>query len=731
MSPARLSVLVVFAVVVAFQLPIFDRWFSHMDEGHVLLFADLVAQGGELYRDATLYPLPGAFYGLAQAFELFGPSIRVSRWIVLLEFALFVAGVFVWTRRTGGTRLAGVAVFGLLVYRIWAFPHWQVYSYSTTSLLLILGAVLCQLRWSDGNGDRWLVAAGLLFGLSVYCKQDYGAAALLVMTTLVVVDARARGVGAAKPALLFVGSGAVVGAAVGLYFLAHGILGDLLQQTVFNHVRGIGSFEYTTYPRLLPLFAQDPELRTQSGLFAFFPGIVTTIDLETLRQDPLFRETIVYDVALKLFYWGTYPFAAFALFRAWRTRAAVMDPATRTAWLAEAMLAGFTAAFVLLLTVNRPQDFLHVAVLVWPLFVLLPLWLRDGVRARRGLGLAACAVLALLAMPLLFYSARGYWLVRTQNSESVPGPRAGIRARPADARVLQASVDYLVENSVPGETVAVMPYFPIAHFLADRAGPDRSGYIVWPFPEFEDRDERIIRSIEEQGTRVGLYNFTQFATFPTMDVFAPKLFGHLVDHFHTEAVFSFDKSGYRLAALRRSERPETPSPLLDQGWDGATLQVVSDEAPPRAIDPRERDAWVAREAWPFRRALALRPVSGGARTLFRLPLRPAEGDRLETAVGLHPEMWFALPAFETHFEVAIVEAGEATVLFERTLAPHDELGDRGWFEVDLPLDAWAGRAVWLELSVAVDHPSGESLRVGGFAEPRIAPLVRPEGRVAD
>ena len=61
--------LLVAAVTFAFQLPFFDRWFSVMDEGHMLQFSDIVANGGLLYRDATSYPLPGSFYLLALAFR--------------------------------------------------------------------------------------------------------------------------------------------------------------------------------------------------------------------------------------------------------------------------------------------------------------------------------------------------------------------------------------------------------------------------------------------------------------------------------------------------------------------------------------------------------------------------------------------------------------------------------------------------------------------------------------
>src|SRR3990172_10065493 len=106
-----------FLVAFAFQLPFFDRWFSFMDEGHLLLYADLIANGGELYRDATVYPLPGAFWLLAAAFRIFGASNLVARWILVVEFALFVALLFALFRRMAGGPLAWFAVGGMLLSR--------------------------------------------------------------------------------------------------------------------------------------------------------------------------------------------------------------------------------------------------------------------------------------------------------------------------------------------------------------------------------------------------------------------------------------------------------------------------------------------------------------------------------------------------------------------------------------------------------------------------------------
>ena len=75
------SPFIVAIIAAVAQLPFFDRTLNVMDEGHILMFADIVANGGELYRDATLLPLPGAFYLLSLAFKAFGPSILVARWI--------------------------------------------------------------------------------------------------------------------------------------------------------------------------------------------------------------------------------------------------------------------------------------------------------------------------------------------------------------------------------------------------------------------------------------------------------------------------------------------------------------------------------------------------------------------------------------------------------------------------------------------------------------------------
>jgi hypothetical protein len=113
-----------------------------MDEGHLLHYADLVNGSGARYRDATVYPLAGSFYLLSAVFRFFGPSIAVARWLVMLEFCALVEMSWVLVRRLVPAGYAVVCIALLLLYRVWAFPQWQMYGYATLALLLLAASLL-------------------------------------------------------------------------------------------------------------------------------------------------------------------------------------------------------------------------------------------------------------------------------------------------------------------------------------------------------------------------------------------------------------------------------------------------------------------------------------------------------------------------------------------------------------------------------------------------------------
>jgi hypothetical protein len=712
----------VVALAFVYQLPIFDRWFSFMDEGHMLLYADLIARGGELYRDATVYPLPGAFYLLAWIFRLVEPSNLVARWIVVVEFAVFVGLVFLLMRRMVPPGWALAGVFVTLLYRIWAFPHWHMYSYSTTALLVQLVALLTVVRFTETGDRKTLALAGLLFGIGVWCKQDYGAAAIVAMGATLCVYARTAPPGVHRSlwalGAWFLAPAAFIGAATAVHFLRQGLFGDFLQFTVLNHFVGMASYDYPTFPSLLPLFEQDPQLRSVVGSYASIPAILYNADFAALQSSFLYRETAVYDTALKAFYYGPYLLLPIGALRLWWRRGALYALRERPGYLAEFALYAFAAGLIALVTLNRPQDYVHLVVLYWPLLCLGVLYAHALLRPRRVLAWALAAVLAVPAGALVAYTGRLAYRLRVLNSTPIESERAGIYVKPGHAKLLNELVAYVKTHSGPDEPVAVLPYFPILHFLAERRGPHRSSYIVWPFPELPDRDRRVIGAMDETDTQLLIYLFNEFVVFDRMESFASELFAHLVDHFETVRVFNYDYADYKLGAARRVDGPPEGRPLLVPRGDGIALSIRSTSTPPQPIPPEERDRYLAEALWPFRRVIALRPTLD-RRTVVSVPVQLPEGARLRTAVGVHPGGWDQHPPVSVRFEIAISEGERRDLVYARTLRPTPDFEDRGWFEVDLRLDAWAGRPVTLEFSTQTDAAAGERLVMGGWETPRI------------
>lgn len=720
----RLAPVAVGVVALLFQLPFFDRWFSVMDEGHMLQFADLIASGGMIYRDATSYPLPGAFYLLALVFRCFEPSILLSRWVVAIEFALFVPLVFLVVRRLVPLGWALLAVGVLLLYRAWAFPHWQMYNYSTTAMLVLAASWVALVQFLASEDKRWLALSGLFFGLGVFCKQDYGAAILLAASGTLVIYAYTGPAGTRKPLLglfaTFLVPGAIVGAGAGLHFWLQGQLAFVIQLTVLNHFVGLASYDYQSFPSLLPLFQQDPALRSGAGLYNNFPALISTALGTAAFESTLVKETALYDTALKAFIYLPNLLIPAGALRLWHIRREFSDPDARTRALIEVALFSVAAAFVFLIRLYKPQDYVHLAVLYWPLLCLGVVYAHALLANRGGARRGVAWLLLLLLLGLSGYTGHLLGNLRSTRFERVPGKRAGIFAKPTEARLLGELVDYVRTNSGPSETVAAIPYFPIVLFLADRDAPHAASYIVWPFPEYPDREQRIIEAMETHGTDIVLYNFSQFPNFPPVPEYVPKLYDHLVESFEVDRVFNDVAFGYKIAALRRDESLERGSLLFEPG-DENGLRSERAAGATRPIPSTRRPDWLAFEDWPFRPTLALRPTAGGRTVLSRELHVPEPGASLITAIGIHPDSWFRYPPSWTRFAVAVVSDDERHELFTRKLDPHQVLADRGWFEVDVSLDPWRGRSVTLELETRAALPSGESLEMGGWAPPRLLP----------
>src|SRR5678816_2928935 len=91
----------------------------------------------------------------------------------------------------------------------------------------------------------------------------------------------------------------------------------------------------------------------------------------------------------------------------------------------------------------KPQDYVHLTVLTSPLLLASVPWLHDAL-ARRPLARRTAQALLLAA------GVATAWLLyamRAEHSALLPGPRADVYVRPAQARVLGELVDYVQKTT--------------------------------------------------------------------------------------------------------------------------------------------------------------------------------------------------------------------------------------------------------------------------------------------
>jgi hypothetical protein len=282
-----------------------------------------------------------------------------------------------------------------------------------------------------------------------------------------------------------------------------------------------------------------------------------------------------------------------------------------------------------------------------------------------------------------------------------------------------AAVDYVVANSDPDQPVAVLPYHPLVSFLANRRAPHRATYTFWPIEYIPGRERQIIDAMEAVGSRFLVYHFTQFVQFPRMQEYAPELFAYLVETYEMDRVISDPRWGMMLAGLRRSDVPSEGRALVEKGAANAEVAIQGPNGSRRPVPPAQRKQLVATALWPFRPVVAMRPLANDRRNVMTVSVDVGADSRLRTAVGVHPRHWFEYPPARVTFEIWTIDGGERSLLAARTLDPQGDHRDRGWFEIDVPLDAHAGRSIDLEFTTGTDRNHGEVPGMGGWAIPRL------------
>src|SRR5712691_789785 len=136
-----------------------------LDEGFVLYAAERILHGDLPYRDFQLHYMPAQFYVLAALFKAFGHSIFLERmWDAVVRTGVVAAG-FALARNLMPPAPAAIAAL-LIMLRLGASGFHGINLFPALLFALLSGA--------------WLIAAGLLAGVTVLFRQDVGGYAVAI-----------------------------------------------------------------------------------------------------------------------------------------------------------------------------------------------------------------------------------------------------------------------------------------------------------------------------------------------------------------------------------------------------------------------------------------------------------------------------------------------------------------------------------------------------------------------
>lgn len=132
------------------------------DESYMLVEASRIAGGERLYRDVFWFGMPAAHWLLAATFGLFGTTITTAKLFIAVVNALTVVLAFA-AARTLGVRTA-LALLPPLAFLAAAQPAWPYVSPHWVSTALIMALVLALAAPSALERPRRLLLAGMTLG---------------------------------------------------------------------------------------------------------------------------------------------------------------------------------------------------------------------------------------------------------------------------------------------------------------------------------------------------------------------------------------------------------------------------------------------------------------------------------------------------------------------------------------------------------------------------------------
>ncbi len=561
--------LAIAAGVLLFVIPLALRSMTLADEGYLLLQSLEVAKGKVLYRDLDAFVTPGVWFLLAGVFKLTEPSVFASRLPMILAFLALVGVAYSITVKltSRGWGLATIAI--MMACSVWAFPAWTFAFYSPLSVLFALGGLERLLAWRVSAKRRDLLLVGVLVGLSIAFKQNYGVFALAGIG-LALIGLRLEAGESLLPAIgratldglkLSVGIAAVALPVVA-YFAYHGALGDAFY-SLFIHPFEFSGKHDIPYMGLGDLFRSDL--------------MRNNLDVMTYGAQPIYRtvppggwidafrlierlHVLLYWIAPLIFIWGF----VFAFDPAGPEGEEGQDDdgdggrgdekgAARG--LDGGLFALLAVAGGLFLGVFPRADFNHLINVYQPVVVAGVVTIHRLVQrpifTRR---VASRVVMAVGGVTLaLYFAVAAYWYhgLMIHLDYEVDGERGGVKVSAMEAVVVRFLVQSVNRMSEPGQALLTIPDIAMLNFLSDHPMPS-AYYNLYEHHIAHDKGAGVAKGAEEHRVQVAITAYNNFfSDHVGLRDYAPALTEYLQTHFVQQVKMGRDD--YIL--LERREHP--------------------------------------------------------------------------------------------------------------------------------------------------------------------------------
>jgi hypothetical protein len=474
---------IVLLAALQYWLWYFRRSTNLLDEGSTAAQALRIVNGELIYRDFFTVVTPGSYYTVAWLFQIFGERLMVLRWAALVTGVLIALVTLMVARRVMAWPFAAAAA---LMTTVWGWFLVTPNYYSLQAALLALIALACYLRAADGGRDKWILAAGVMTGLTAMVKQNVGAYAAIALLISIWAarlfeprwEPRAR----LRSSALLIGGICIPVLPTLLFLIASGAGSYLYESWVYYPLVKYPARFALPYPALFEPLPQHGDSEHWVRLVIFLPVVV-------------------------------YPLTAIAMFRA-RDRHALLP---------------ISLIGLLLLLQSWPRaDVAHILFGLQPTFILLAYLLHLVVvvlvgdppdvapgfsRGEPGRSwpqtVVRAVATAVMLVPMALLLWNGYRRTDWEYANYVSPLRGerggGVTSIPIEANRIDFVTRYIAEHTTADDAIFVVPWAAGFYFLTDRANPTRTDFMLFEDPEAYPC---LLSRLEQHPPKYVIYGYT-------------------------------------------------------------------------------------------------------------------------------------------------------------------------------------------------------------------------------